>query len=563
MAPAIFARWNYTLIRFFIHDQPVLEDDQDHALAAKLAARYAAAASLAYRSHRHNDIEAVLGPTSAIRRAFEGGSKAPATVLSQSERSTTPSAAAREAMTAARAARRLSERAPSTRLQLRLGTESRLRCIWAQDALSSISQLQAFLCFKKTNLMASIWGVRAHPAGFLLSSAAFRYRFRADLPSIRAMALRPPPSRSKPVPESTIDANGHYRTGRMGQTRKEAHEKLFRQRPSVEERVMKGPGAWKWKEKGRLDFDDVIGDGFCARYSKEFLVFNKKEDKVLAEFLEDLKAKCKRKSDQKDMVRLVAKEVSMAFGGLDPKVASTWQKRIDVLALPVGDSLHIGKLMRQPGVRFTGAGMCRHRTLLFKYLMDELKVADCAALTGVIVPPDVTNVAKFRRENGFADHAWNIVIINGTNNLLDIMNTPTELRTLNDKGELQLKAGHTSYRYYRIEGGAGISLAAPRGDAYEPSTDDDDYASLPEEEMDACCNFAAAVPSWSVDEVYCRSSGTLEPVLYCEPREPGRYLVEFEVEIGGKCWRARKRTSTSSRMGSGRKQDARALNSQD
>lgn len=143
------------------------EDDQDHALAAKLAARYAAAASLAYRSHRHNDIEAVLGPTSAIRRAFEGtrffkqangqeaganaatpastgtsgspvrkvtpartkamsrGSsfpsqgKAPAAVLSQSERSTTPSAAARDAMTAARAARRLSERAPSARLQLR------------------------------------------------------------------------------------------------------------------------------------------------------------------------------------------------------------------------------------------------------------------------------------------------------------------------------------------------------------------------------------------------------------------------------------------------------------
>ena len=26
-----------------------------------------------------------------------------------------------------------------------------------------------------------------------------------------------------------------------------------------------------------------------------------------------------------------------------------------------------------------------------------------------------------------------------------------------------LQAGHTSYRYYRIEGGAGISLAAPRG----------------------------------------------------------------------------------------------------
>ncbi|CAE7808420.1 unnamed protein product, partial [Symbiodinium sp. CCMP2456] len=54
----------------------------------------------------------------------------------------------------------------------------------------------------------------------------------------------------------------------------------------------------------RLDFDDTIGDGFCARYSKEFLVFNKKEDKVLAEFVEDLKAKCGRKSDPKDMVRL-------------------------------------------------------------------------------------------------------------------------------------------------------------------------------------------------------------------------------------------------------------------
>jgi len=256
--------------------------------------------------------------------------------------------------------------------------------------------------------------------------------------------------------ESLI-SDGRYTPGKMKQIRDKAAGKLFLQRPSVKQKVMKSPASYKWQQEGRLDFQDRIGDGFAARYSKELLVLDAEEDWRLRDFVEEVKVALLGVQDQYKAILLVSDMIQKTLGGLGSKVQDAFQKRIQDLKLPQGDSLYIGELMAGAQAGYMGSGMCRHRCLLFKYLAQRLKVCDCAAITGVIVPNDCQNVSKFRKENGFADHAWNIVRLEGRNYLLDVMNMPKQLQSLNSAEKVQMKVHGESYVYYRYDGGSGLT----------------------------------------------------------------------------------------------------------
>lgn len=346
--------------------------------------------------------------------------------------------------------------------------------------------------------------------------------------------------------ESLI-SDGRYTPGKMKQIRDKAAGKLFLQRPSVKQKVMKSPASYKWQQEGRLDFQDQIEDGFAARYSKELLVLDAEEDRRLRDFVEEVKVALHGVQDQARAILLVSDMIQKTLGGLGRKVPEAFQKRIEDLKLPAGDSLYIGELMAGAQAGYMGSGMCRHRCLLFKYLAQRLKVCDCAAITGVIVPNDCQNVSKFRKENGFADHAWNIVRLEGRNYLLDVMNMPKQLQSLNSTQKVQMKVHGESYVYYRYDGGSGISLAyspdPTKRDAFdEPSlgSSEDAETECSEDQLDPNC----FLEQDEVSEVFCRTTGRAEPIVELHTVDLGRVLVEFDMVKSGRRWQARKLVAT-------------------
>eukprot|EP00913_Durusdinium_trenchii_P002348 g2168.t1 len=320
--------------------------------------------------------------------------------------------------------------------------------------------------------------------------------------------------------------------------REKAAGKLFKQRPSVEQKVMMSPVSLKWQQEGRLDFHDVLPDGFAARYSKELLVIDAHADQLLNKFVDQVEAGLSQRRGQLNAILYVSDMIQRAFGGLGRKVPEAFQKRIVDLNLRQGDSLLIGARgwdlleeaegeqgseMSGATAGFLGSGMCRHRSLLFKYVVRRLKVCESAAISGVIVPNDCENVSQFRRDNGFADHAWNIVRLNGQNYLLDIMNTPHELQSLNsaDGEKVQMKVQGTSYVYYRFDGGSGISLA------YSPGAEESSETQTETESLD------------SEDDLELDPDS--EEILQLQTVGPaGHVMVKFDLRMQGRTWQARK-----------------------
>jgi len=343
--------------------------------------------------------------------------------------------------------------------------------------------------------------------------------------------------------ESLI-SDGRYTPGHMKQIRAKAAGKLFSQRPSVKQKVMQSPASFKWQQEGRLDFQDVLHDGFAARYSKELLVIDAQVDRRLRDFVEEVQEALCHVQDQQKAILVVSDMIQRTLGGLGRKVQDAFAKRIEELNLPPGDSLYIGELMTGASAGYMGSGMCRHRCLLFKYIAHRLKVCDCAAISGVIVPNDCQNVSKFRKENGFADHAWNIVRLDGQNFLLDVMNVPKQLQSLNspDGSKVQMKVQGNAFVYYRYDGGSGLSLPFSPGPGGYDVNDNDlsnaDVETDSEDQFDPNCYLERQ--DERDREVFCHTTSQTEAILQLHTVDLGHEMVEFEIQKMGRIWQARK-----------------------
>ncbi|CAJ1426225.1 unnamed protein product [Effrenium voratum] len=203
--------------------------------------------------------------------------------------------------------------------------------------------------------------------------------------------------------------DGRYVPGDQRKAKLKAAAQLYARRPSVEHKVRGLRTAAKWETDGLLDFNDRMEEGFAARYSKELLVFDMAKDRRLNKFMRNLKAEVSRMgSGERQRILHVSRAVDRTFGGSSNEVPRDLERKIRELDLAKGDNLYIGHLMQKSDE--AGAGLCRHRTLLFKYTMDRLNaeglVGQCAAVVGVMVSKGTTDVARFRKNMGWADHAW-------------------------------------------------------------------------------------------------------------------------------------------------------------
>lgn len=194
-------------------------------------------------------------------------------------------------------------------------------------------------------------------------------------------------------------------------------------------------------KSGHLDFAELLEDGFrdlgpestafrtaeteadvadAAAVGATVVIVDRREDTYLAEWMEKISKKLLRGNDVVTRVMVAALLVSEAFGRSGHH-ASNLQTRLERLTLersePAMGVVKLGDLMHDfaaPGGskgRQPGAGLDRHRALLFKLLADLLHVVPCSL---------------HRDEEGAC---WNILIIDGEPFVLDVMFDPGALYT--------------------------------------------------------------------------------------------------------------------------------------
>eukprot|EP00747_Dinoflagellata_sp_TGD_P091158 gnl/TRDRNA2_/TRDRNA2_164964_c0_seq4.p1 gnl/TRDRNA2_/TRDRNA2_164964_c0~~gnl/TRDRNA2_/TRDRNA2_164964_c0_seq4.p1 ORF type:complete len:388 (+),score=68.49 gnl/TRDRNA2_/TRDRNA2_164964_c0_seq4:72-1235(+) len=243
-------------------------------------------------------------------------------------------------------------------------------------------------------------------------------------------------------------------------TRKRFADQLFQQHPHVLEEIMQHPTSRKFHLQRALNYEDRLLDGFTARFSRELLYVDMKSDDRLRSFVRSVEVEVDDVHSIEAKVLAVAQMVSEAFGG-QPSRHNHVEQRLSHIIEKSGKQKYerfpIGMFLASGDE--AGAGICRHRSVLFKYVLDALRITPSAVFDGVMLQDDVTDVTKFRRDNmdtkGPPDHMWNVVSIRGKAFVIDVMNNPFEL--MDDKAieEWESRGGS----YHRIGGKSGRSVA--------------------------------------------------------------------------------------------------------
>eukprot|EP00927_Polykrikos_kofoidii_P060266 TRINITY_DN55287_c0_g1_i1.p1 TRINITY_DN55287_c0_g1~~TRINITY_DN55287_c0_g1_i1.p1 ORF type:complete len:839 (+),score=145.80 TRINITY_DN55287_c0_g1_i1:51-2567(+) len=266
------------------------------------------------------------------------------------------------------------------------------------------------------------------------------------------------------IPRSAVLDDGTYVSANMAALRIRNSEREFMRRPSLGAAVEGHASSRKFNETHRLDFQDVLDDGFRVRFANEILIVDANKDPILRHFMTWLldEVECEPGSPS-DRVRCASMLVAEAFGGV-PKanVKELLGHRVQALRTERGAravDVPVGALLGGPGVKDVvgvrdGVGICRHRAILFKYVCDTLGLANCAVVSGVVVKKvGLCDVAELRESSsGPPDHMWNVVDVYQERFLVDLMLQPGEL--IRDEQKI-------AAMYHRLNGRAGIkSLAA-------------------------------------------------------------------------------------------------------
>mmetsp|Transcript_50054 Transcript_50054/g.160900 ORF Transcript_50054/g.160900 Transcript_50054/m.160900 type:complete len:863 (+) Transcript_50054:140-2728(+) len=227
---------------------------------------------------------------------------------------------------------------------------------------------------------------------------------------------------------SSMILDGRYSTGTNTQLRKTRDADLFLRFPQLQELVLGHLASATFHHCRTLTDDDTLEDGFVARFGEELLSIDSRTDPALQRFLGNVRDQIKAQTGTKDKVALASKLIAEACGGTDAE--SRWSKHFEALHTEPPDVLLIGALLGT-------AGLCRHRALLLKYILDKLAVCPSAVLDGVVVANGEVDIASLRGRGIAVNHMWNFVVLDQPF-LCDLMHMPGELRSIDDLQRLNV-----------------------------------------------------------------------------------------------------------------------------
>jgi len=196
--------------------------------------------------------------------------------------------------------------------------------------------------------------------------------------------------------------------------------------PSLCQAITYQKSSHKFHCRRFLAYDDTLEDGFCIRFPSEFLVIDARADPAVRRLLNDVKTRMEDEADLCLKVLIASAAVAAACGGTEGVMESRFLARFQELGLRSMEPYHIGSLFGHSDL--LGVGLCRHRSLLLKYMLDMLDVCPSAVLDGVISSTGAPHDAGAMRKSSQAvDHMWNVVDVEGQSFLCDVLNNPETL----------------------------------------------------------------------------------------------------------------------------------------
>eukprot|EP00468_Gymnochlora_sp_CCMP2014_P012603 CAMPEP_0167765466 /NCGR_PEP_ID=MMETSP0110_2-20121227/14707_1 /TAXON_ID=629695 /ORGANISM="Gymnochlora sp., Strain CCMP2014" /LENGTH=1285 /DNA_ID=CAMNT_0007653191 /DNA_START=170 /DNA_END=4025 /DNA_ORIENTATION=+ len=164
------------------------------------------------------------------------------------------------------------------------------------------------------------------------------------------------------------------------------------------------------KDGGKFPIEDCNGREVVFVDSKVDGELEQLKSQIRKKFVEEFGVGG-RKGDVRSVILFLANIVRNSFGGFATQPMMRWcDKRVKWL-LQKHNSIAIPLMAIKPGV-------CRHRSLLFKYLADALR-------HDMKLAPNL-KVRLVRGSHAGGGHAWNVALIDGVHTVVDLMRPGTQ-----------------------------------------------------------------------------------------------------------------------------------------
>eukprot|EP00746_Dinoflagellata_sp_MGD_P070927 gnl/MRDRNA2_/MRDRNA2_28965_c0_seq1.p1 gnl/MRDRNA2_/MRDRNA2_28965_c0~~gnl/MRDRNA2_/MRDRNA2_28965_c0_seq1.p1 ORF type:complete len:588 (+),score=62.34 gnl/MRDRNA2_/MRDRNA2_28965_c0_seq1:108-1871(+) len=246
--------------------------------------------------------------------------------------------------------------------------------------------------------------------------------------------------------------------------------------PEIKAAIANHEASRHWLKHGCLGPDVKLTDGFtCIEAAGvDLIVLDSSRDIRLQMLLQYVRSQLT--FDQEQNVRMVVDLVFETCGGTMTHEA--------MAAVNLKESFPkenlLGQIIRHHNITgdthgnkynnahvSEGKGVCRHRSLIFKYVCDQLRLCECWLVDGVAIL-QVGNESDIRDEefrNQKLLHRWNVVSFNDASNqsrraLVDCMTGDFQIQPIEGEAD-QNFANDMRRHYFRINGRSGLSLADP------------------------------------------------------------------------------------------------------
>jgi hypothetical protein len=159
--------------------------------------------------------------------------------------------------------------------------------------------------------------------------------------------------------------------------------------------------------------------------------------------------------------------VAGVFGGADPRIVESTKKAIaDLRVAATGENPNVHRMPLGALVR-KGFGLCRHRAILFKFLCDHMCTEPerwGLSATGTVgatpaggIECSLVRGVQYERDekSGVVQalgHMWNVVLVDGTECVVDVMQRPEQLIA---------SASNEALAYSRISSDAPVCCPLP------------------------------------------------------------------------------------------------------
>lgn len=163
--------------------------------------------------------------------------------------------------------------------------------------------------------------------------------------------------------------------------------------PAVRQKIEEHPSSLRFHQTRLLGYNEQLTDGFRAVFFKELLLVDARRDASLYGFMNFLHTSFPPTDGLGSVVHIagVAKAIAAGLGGSvhhehEPgeDVEARWQQRLHQLRLDFPHDMPIGTLLGRhdpaANLHLPGAGLQRHRAVLFKYVCDSLRICSSALL---------------------------------------------------------------------------------------------------------------------------------------------------------------------------------------